>query len=259
MSADGSEFYCKSKTYWEGIEPGINGMLGGYTNVNAGDADESRRLLKKLLKQNRPTADRPLRALDCGAGWFSPVFATDTNWSLLQPGIGRVTKYVLSRFFEEIDLLEQNAQFVESAKTYLGDKYSQVKHTYIQGIQEFDPLPDVKYDCIWGQWVFGYITDDDLVRFLEKCSQILSRPNGFVVIKDNVAREQDIVDPDDGSVTRSESSFFRVFDRVSKSSNLRVTSIVKQKRMPKMLLPVKMYVLSHTAQEPATTNATATD
>ncbi|XP_017474617.1 PREDICTED: N-terminal Xaa-Pro-Lys N-methyltransferase 1-like [Rhagoletis zephyria] len=227
MSADkgvpteNENFYSKSKFYWRQVEASCSGMLGGFTNVNTVDADESLGLLKKILGQ--ATFDTPSRVLDCGAG------------------IGRVSKYVLSHFFDEIDLLEQNELFLQQSKNFMGEKYSKVKHLFAQGMQDFQPLPDVKYSCIWLQWCIGYINDADFVIFLEKCAQILTKPNGFIVIKDNVTRTDEcVVDEEDGSVARSDEALRTIFAQVGQ---LQVKCVVKQKKMPKGLFPVKMYVL----------------
>lgn len=67
--------YEKSKSHWNTIEATMNGMLGGFTNVNTADVDESRGLLKKLFgKMSGDQLEPPLRALDCGAGVFSHYF-----------------------------------------------------------------------------------------------------------------------------------------------------------------------------------------
>ena len=224
---DDDDLYEKGRSYWERIAPNIDGMLGGWTNINTSDVDESRKLLRILLKPIKmiESLKRPLRCLDCGAG------------------IGRVSKYVLSKFFDEIDLLEQNETFVLKAKDFLGDGYHRVKHTYIQGMQEFAPIDGIIYDCIWGQWVYGYLTDEDLILFLEKCIRILDKQHGFIVIKDNVSKDEDpYVDDEDGFVTRTEAQFLSLFSKVP---NLIVKDIFRQKRMPKELLPVKMFVLVH--------------
>ncbi|OTF80102.1 hypothetical protein BLA29_015355, partial [Euroglyphus maynei] len=73
----GDNSYGKTQSYWKRIAPNIDGMLGGWTNINASDIDESRKLLRILLKpiESRNHRSRPLRCLDCGAG------------------IGRVSKY----------------------------------------------------------------------------------------------------------------------------------------------------------------------
>lgn len=124
----------------------------------------------------------------------------------------------------------------------MGDKYANVKNLFNQGIQDFQPLPDVKYNCIWLQWCVGYVTDADFVCFLEKCVQILTKPHGFIVIKDNVTRtNESIVDEEDGSVARSDQALKHIFAQVSQ---LQIKCIVKQKKMPKGLYPVKMYVLT---------------
>lgn len=41
------------------------------------------------------------RALDCGAG------------------IGRITKHLLLKYFETVDLIDQNPDFIETAKAYV--------------------------------------------------------------------------------------------------------------------------------------------
>lgn len=156
-------------------------------------------------------------------------------------GIGRVTKYVLSHFFDEIDLLEQNQDFLFSSKNYLGNTYSKIVNTFAQGIHQFEPLPNLEYDCIWGQWVFGYVSDQDLVLFLQKCAKILNQEHGFIVVKDNITKcEESVVDEEDGSATRTDDSFQRIFHQVD---NLQLKLIMKQKKLPKELFPVRMYVL----------------
>ena len=222
---DDDDLYEKSRTYWNRIAPNIDGMLGGWSNINTSDVDESRKLLRILLKPINQSNNRQLRCLDCGAG------------------IGRVSKYVLSKFFDEIDLLEQNETFILKAKDFLGNDYHRVKNTFIQGMQEFTPIDGIIYDCIWGQWVYGYLTDEDLILFLEKCLRILNKQHGFIVIKDNVSGNDDpYVDEEDGFVTRTERQFLNIFSKVP---NLIIKNILRQKRMPKELLPVKMFVLVH--------------
>lgn len=158
----------------------------------------------------------------------------------LVTGIGRVTKHVLSAYFDEIDLLEQNEAFLAAVKDYIGDDYSKVKHLIPQGIQQFEPLPDVRYDCIWGQWVFGHITDQDLVEFFDKCHRILNKPHGIVVIKDNITKSStSILDEIDSSVTRSDKAFNKIFTNLA-NFELKCTF---EHRMPKEMFPVKTYVL----------------
>ncbi|OTF74919.1 alpha N-terminal protein methyltransferase 1A-like protein, partial [Euroglyphus maynei] len=185
------------------------------------------RILLKPIESNHHRRSRPLRCLDCGAG------------------IGRVSKYVLSKFFDEIDLLEQNETFVLKAKDFLGNDYQRVKNTFVQGIHEFTPIDGIIYDCIWGQWVYGYLTDNDLILFLKKCLQILDKQNGFIVIKDNVSADGNpYMDEEDGCITRTESEFLNIFSKVP---NLIIKDIFRQKKMPKELLPVKMFVLGHSS------------
>ncbi len=53
-----------------------------------------------------------------------------------------------------------------------------------QGLQDFIPEEDL-FDLMWIQWVIGYLTDVDLVKFLRRCRAGL-KSGGFIVIKDNM-------------------------------------------------------------------------
>lgn len=70
LNESNEDSYFKGRKYWETIEPNMNGMLGGYTNVHVWDVDESRQLLKRLFAKMDSTylKDKSLIALDCGAG-----------------------------------------------------------------------------------------------------------------------------------------------------------------------------------------------
>lgn len=156
-------------------------------------------------------------------------------------GIGRVTKHVLSEYFDEIDLLEQNEAFLAASKEYMGETYAKVTNTIAQGIQQFEPRQDVYYDCIWGQWVFGHITDQDLVRFFDKCYTCLNKPHGMIVIKDNITKtENSILDEVDSAVTRSHRAFLNIFTSLH-HFELKHTFKLK---WPQEMFPVRTYVLS---------------
>lgn len=71
MSIDGIQVadrvYKDGKKYWEQISADINGMLGGFDNLNVEDAKDSKQILRKLTGEMQQ-GDNVLRALDCGAG-----------------------------------------------------------------------------------------------------------------------------------------------------------------------------------------------
>ncbi len=54
----------------------------------------------------------------------------------------------------------------------------------LQGLQDFIP-EEQSFDLMWIQWVIGYLTDVDLVKFFRRC-QIGLKSGGFIVIKDNM-------------------------------------------------------------------------
>ncbi|KAF3670746.1 Alpha N-terminal protein methyltransferase 1 [Capsicum annuum] len=81
-----SQWYNKGIKYWQGVEATMDGVLGGYGHVNAADIKASEDFLNAILAERFPDAGRGRRlvALDCGSG------------------IGRVTKNLLIRYFNEI-------------------------------------------------------------------------------------------------------------------------------------------------------------
>ncbi|KAL4288615.1 hypothetical protein AHAS_Ahas19G0303900 [Arachis hypogaea] len=76
--------------YWvyhgKGVEASMDGVLGGFANVNKPDIKCSEEFLKIILSERFPADARhqPLVALDCGSG------------------IGRITKNLLIRHFNEV-------------------------------------------------------------------------------------------------------------------------------------------------------------
>lgn len=151
--------YDKSKEYWDHQQATVDGMLGGFSRISKVDAASSNRFLsaffdspERTVKRQKSRSTSPedeeinfavvntkqgKRALDCGAG------------------IGRVTKLVLLNYFDKVDLLEQNQAFLDKAREYIGEETydKRIDNAFCAGLQNFEPLPDVKYDCIWCQWV----------------------------------------------------------------------------------------------------------
>ena len=123
-----------------------------------------------------------LKALDCGAG------------------IGRITKNVLLKFFEKVDLLDNCEHFLKEARNYIGpDEYDQRISTICSPLQKFQPTDGVQYDLIWIQWVIGHLfPDQQFIDFLNKCKSIL-RPHGLLMIKDNhTSTDDNDLDTQDG-------------------------------------------------------------
>lgn len=75
-------------------------------------------------------------ALDCGAG------------------IGRITKRLLLPLFRTVDLVDVTQEFLDKARSYLGEEAKRVENYFCCGLQDFQPQPE-RYDVIWIQWVIG--------------------------------------------------------------------------------------------------------
>ncbi|CAB4056684.1 NTMT1 [Lepeophtheirus salmonis] len=192
--------YDKAAKYWNDVDPTIDGIL----------------YLRKQKKFSGPSNGR---ALDCGAG------------------IGRISRNLLSKHFTNVDIVEQCPKFIEKAKKYCGSE-EKIENFTCTGLQEYTPKDNL-YDVIWCQWVLSHLTDDDLVQFFVRCKKGL-RPNGLLVVKENLTSSGCAdVDKEDGSATRPE----EIFQRIFKEAGYSVVKEMYQRNFPKDLYTVKMFAL----------------
>lgn len=238
---DKSSWYGQAADYWKNIPATVNGMLGGYASISMTDTTHSKRFLTKFLKFSDKLEEKPPKqqridptdALnDCSSFKITPCVALDCG-----AGIGRVTKNLLLPLFDTVDLVEQNPDFVEKAKEYIGEKSDRVGHFYCKGLQDFEPEHG-RYNVIWCQWVLGHLTDGDFVDFFTRCQKGLS-PNGLIFVKENITKTGVDLDSQDNSVTRSDKKLKDLFAK----SHLTVLEEEVQKNFPKELYRVKMYAL----------------
>jgi protein N-terminal methyltransferase len=220
-----TQWYHDGVAYWEGVEASVDGVLGGFGQVSDLDIKGSEAFLNTLFAE-RLNKNQQLVALDCGAG------------------IGRITKNLLIRYFNEVDLLEPVSHFINAARESLSPDNHTVSDThtatnfYCTPLQEFTP-DAARYDVIWVQWCIGHLTDDDFLSFFNR-AKISLKPGGFFVLKENIARNGFVLDKDDRSVTRSDVYFKELFHRCG----LHLYKFKDQKGFPGELFSVKMYALT---------------
>tara|TARA_A100001015_G_scaffold155272_1_gene172321 strand:- start:244 stop:1095 length:852 start_codon:yes stop_codon:yes gene_type:complete len=218
--ADGTWYTKAEDWYINNCPTTVDGVLGGFGKLDPLDVAESCTFLIQLFKLTGHQL-KTGKCLDCGAG------------------IGRVTKNLLSKFFLTSDLLESNQRLINEALNFVDHN---VRGKLIcNTLQDFIPNEN-EYDCIWIQWVVIYLTDDDFVLFLKRCVKSL-KPNGFIVIKENVmspnAVHNFLVDKDDSSVTRSDNIMRNIFHK----AGLKIVKVEKQKNFPSNMFPVLSYAL----------------
>jgi len=211
-------FYSNAEDYWREVPPTVDGMLGGYGSISNIDINGSKAFLQKFLGEGEGKTGSGC-ALDCGAG------------------IGRITKRLLLPLFKTVDLVDVTQEFLDQAKTYLGEDGKRVGNYFCSGLQEFVP-EDGRYDVIWIQWVIGHLTDDHLVEFLRRCHKAL-RPNGLIVIKDNVSYEGVVPDEVDSSVCRD----LEIVRRLVGRAGLRIHHEEQQVNFPKEIYQVHTLAL----------------
>ncbi|NXS13849.1 NTM1A methyltransferase, partial [Neodrepanis coruscans] len=171
------------------------------------------------LFQDGPNRTGTTRALDCGAG------------------IGRITKRLLLPLFKTVDMVDVTEDFLTKAKSYLGEEGRRVRNYFCCGLQDFSPEPN-SYDVIWIQWVIGHLTDNHLSDFLKRCRAGL-RPNGIVVIKDNMAQEGVIMDDVDSSVCRD----LDVVRKIIRRAGLHLLAEERQENFPDEIYHVYTFAM----------------
>jgi protein N-terminal methyltransferase len=222
--------------YWNSVSSDVNGMLGGFPQTTRIDLQGSSNFLIKLRRGTQRGVKQPLpllkRVADCGAG------------------IGRITKALLFGVAEQVDVVEPvkkfTDEFVASLTPEESQKLGEVKNL---GLQDWVPEKEA-YDLIWNQWCLGHLTDEQLVAYLRRCKDGIrgkgstdSEPcNSWIVVKENMSTNiygNDIYDPEDSSVTRSDTNFRKLFQE----AGLKIVATQEQKGFPKDLYPVRMYAL----------------
>lgn len=135
-------------------------------------------------------------------------------------------------------MVELNAEFLEQAKTYLGELASKVDRYICCGLQDFSPDAG-RYDVIWCQWVLGHLTDQHLVEFFQRCKTGLAE-NGIIVVKENfTGGDERELDEKDSSFTRSRDLLVDLIQH----AGLKILKEEKQKKFPKEIFEVRMFAL----------------
>ncbi|KAF9174802.1 hypothetical protein BGX20_009716 [Mortierella sp. AD010] len=247
------KWYTDAEKYWNSVPATINGMLGGLGQLARPDAVTSLRFLSEFVNPpasstassivspppttaNSSSASKrqklplpgsgPSHVLDCGAG------------------IGRVTKQVLIKAFDHVDLIENCAAFVKQAKEeYLKEeiesgRVGEVRCSGLQNVNFEGTSWEGRFDVIWCQWVLGHLTEDDLIAFFKRCKKGL-KPGGMIFVKENNAKVGIVIDEEDSSMTRSDQVWKEMFEK----AGLKLLKEDVQKGFPSGLFAVKMYAL----------------
>ncbi|CAN1249067.1 Alpha N-terminal protein methyltransferase 1, partial [Linum perenne] len=126
-------------------------------------------------------------------------------------GFGRITKNLLLKYFNEVDLLEPVSHFLDAARESLS-----------------------------GEAVVAGSDTHKASNFFCVPLQAGLKPGGCFVIKENIAQTGFVLDKDDRSITRSDLYFKDLFRRCG----LHLYKTKDQRGFPKELFAVKMYALT---------------
>ncbi|CAL1144609.1 unnamed protein product, partial [Cladocopium goreaui] len=167
-------WHARNMRFWAKEAATLDGMTGG--GVSDLDLAFNQKFLRRLCRARGNAKGRFASALDVGAG------------------IGRLAQHLLLPHCDAVDLLEPVDKHLETAKKTLQQAWP--GEFYCCTLQDFDPGRRGVYDLVWCQWVLMYITDSDVVAFLQRLARSLAhwapsaRPAGTVVVKENVAQER---------------------------------------------------------------------
>ena len=154
-------WYKKREAHWASKEPVLLSVVGGFEKSHLPDVKCSCELLNGLILTKQLN---PGNALDLAAG------------------IGRVTEFVLSNFFKEIDLVEKDKKFIDKCKVKFSSN-DKIKKIYMESLENFKF--ERKYDLIWMQWCLENLEDEDLEPFIKKCYDNLNE-DGIIIVKENL-------------------------------------------------------------------------
>lgn len=221
--------YDDAIRYWLSVPASVGGVLGGFgeqTLVPTADIVGLGTFLRKLLTRMVCPEGFQKLTIDMGAG------------------IGRITRDLLWKVSDTVDLLEPVQQFVDQMDRELVAVKNRGKlgDIYPIGMQEWSPAPEKvgRYWLVWCQWCAGQLPDDALVEFFVRCKDaLIANGVGTLIVKENIAPVEDIFDETDSSVTRTDAKFRELFIR----AGYKLIASDIQKGLPKELFPVRMYCL----------------
>ncbi|KAG7882274.1 hypothetical protein KL925_001585 [Ogataea polymorpha] len=218
--------YDAAIRYWSGVEPSVDGVLGGFgesTSVPKADIVGSMTFIRKLKSRFSTEPGKISYGLDFGAG------------------IGRVTRDFLHKVCNKVDLLEPVKPFVDQMYRELAPLAEQGKigEIYQIPMQEWVPQEHGKYSLLWCQWCCGHLPDDAFLLWLDRCKDALQEDGLLVIKENNVNGDEDVYDPEDSSKTRSDKNFRRLFEK----AGWKLIATDLQKGVPKELYPIRMYAL----------------
>ena len=261
-------------SYWSSTPPTLSGILGGYPQISRTDVAGSRAFLAKLRRGPGGAFARGVSArsklnggvVDCGAG------IGRVAGGFLGGLVGE--KEGNGEGWRGVDVVEPVGQFVDVLKGKRDGVPEEGDLGKERGggewgtwLDEIYPVPleswtpDKTYDLIWNQWCLGHLNDRDLTAYFIRIKRFLTpadptssstsststpppAPTSFIVVKENLSTDpdgEDIYDPEDSSVTRTDDKFRHIF----REAGLRIVRTELQTGFPKGLglFPVRMYAL----------------
>ena len=186
QDASKEDWYAANQLWWD------SGGYGGKTDDESmigdtggeKDGEEGLAFLDRLLLQHGEDDHHP------GKGRKKNGPATTTMAMDCGAGVGRITKLVLLKRFDSVQLVEANANLSTRSKVYLGRKRAAKCHFTCANLQDMGPQHFEEnsasgIDLIWVQWTLQYLTDADVIYALKTLGSGLSPTGGYLVVKEN--------------------------------------------------------------------------
>uniref|UniRef100_A0AAV2KU15 Uncharacterized protein n=1 Tax=Knipowitschia caucasica TaxID=637954 RepID=A0AAV2KU15_KNICA len=261
------QFYHRAHTFYEDVEPSEEGMLGDFVEISEVDLEQSRRFLSHLIGPGKAGTSR---ALDCGAGIgrvskgvLFPVFEVVELADMMEHFLLHAHEEYLGDYADRVE-----TYFCYSLQDFTPtkDKYDVIWMQWVAFVGHMTDrdlanfltnvlvlvvghLTDLANFLVlvvghltdldnFLVLVVGHLTDRDLANFLVKCKRAL-RPNGVIVLKDNMARQGCKLDPVDSSISRH----LDVIRHIVKHAGLSVVALERQEGFPEVIMPVWMLAL----------------
>ena len=137
ISRDSTHERANAASYWSEVPATVDGVLGGFGHLNKIDIKESNAFLLAMRQKYQSSSSATMTTTSAS----TTTSATTTNARArvldVGAGIGRTSQQLLAPLYDKVDVLEQDARFLDKAREAVPTDVA--GHFYCSSMQAFTP------------------------------------------------------------------------------------------------------------------------